>query len=123
MINTDSAFLVVYCAEVVATASFYQKLGFIAKEHTEDKFVVNVGGVELHYILETTEPFAEYRFATNREMRGQGVLIYFGVDDLEQFYRKAKESTLTEIKSNHWGGKEFMFKDPDGYLFVVYEVE
>jgi hypothetical protein len=47
------------------------------------------------------------------------------VTDIDGYYQLAKDKqvqTRTEVLKNHWDSREFMFSDPDGYLFVVYLV-
>lgn len=124
-IAENSSFLVYYAQSIEQTQQFWLGLGAVIRQKADDKVVVAVGGYEIHYIQENTEPFAEYQFATNKLGRGQGSLLYFGVTDIDAYYRLAKDNrvvTRTEVLKNHWDSKEFLFLDPDGYLFVAYQV-
>lgn len=121
----NTAFNVLYIANVANTSSFWKKIGAIIKQEEKDKVVVSVSDFDLHCVLESTEPFPEYQFATKNEGRGQGNLMYFGVDGIEDFYTKVKNAgpeKITPIKDNHWGGREFLFSDPDNYLYVAYQM-
>jgi uncharacterized glyoxalase superfamily protein PhnB len=124
-IAENTSFLVYYAQSIERTHQFWLQLGTTIKQKAEDKVVVAIGGYEIHYIQENTEPFAEYQFATSKQGRGQGALLYFGVTDIDGYYQLAKDKqvqTRTEVLKNHWDSREFMFSDPDGYLFVVYLV-
>lgn len=49
--------------------------------------------------------------------------FYIGVNNLEATTEKIKEAggvVKTKIKENHWGAREFLFEDPNGYKFVMY---
>jgi len=121
----DTAFLVYYTKSTELIKAFWDSLKVEANQYTDDKVVVVMGNIEIHYILDTTEPFEEYLFATMPTNRGQGIIHYFSVNDIEKFrtaVEKLKPAQLTEIKNNHWDAKEFLFSDPDGYLFAVYEM-
>jgi hypothetical protein len=123
MIKLNTFFSVNYISNVGETIEFWKSLGVKIIEHTQDKVVIDLGNFQIHYILETTEPFAEYQFATDTNGRGRGVLYYFEAEDLGGFYDKVKSLSpkhLTPLKNNHWDGREFLFSDPDGYLFVAY---
>ncbi len=118
-------FSVFYCESVENTYSFWKSLDFNILNKEEDKIVVGFSDFEIHYILDSTEPFKEYQFATRKEGRGNGVLIYFEIGQIEEFKNKVgklKTEVITDIKENHWGGREFMFSDPDGFLFVAYSM-
>ncbi len=124
-IDGNSSFLVYYAQSIERTHQFWLKLGAVIKEKADDKVVVALGGYEIHYIQENTEPFAEYQFATSKQGRGQGALLYLGVTDIDSYYQQINDSeiaTRTEVLKNHWGSREFLFPDPDGYLFVAYQV-
>ena len=87
--------------------------------------VIDLNGYELHYVLESTEPFEEYFFATNKNNRGMGSLIYFNTDDINELHSEATKlspNKITNVKENLWEGREFLFSDPDGYLFVAYKM-
>ncbi len=123
-IAENTSFLVYYAQSIEQTHQFWLRLGAIIKQKADDKVVVAIGGYEIHYIQENTEPFAEYQFATSKQGRGQGVLLYFGVSDIDAYNQLAKDSQVTahtEVLKNHWDSREFLFSDPDGYLFVAYQ--
>lgn len=125
MFKPDSTFHVMYISNVEATKTFYEALGAEIVKVEDDKVVVNLGAYNLHFILDSTEPWEEYKFAAGVAGRGQGILFYIEVEDLEEAYRKVKElqaNVRSQIKENWWDGKEFLFEDPDGYKFVFYKM-
>ncbi len=119
-------FSVLYISNVNETYDFWSKLGFEILKKEVDKVVVNISGFELHYILDSTEPFKEYLFNTVKENRSRGAILYFEIELIESFYEKVKSlnpKILTKIKENLWDGLEFLFSDPDGYLFAAYKIQ
>lgn len=121
----ESAFIVAYTSDIEKLTTFWEGMQAEIKQKFGDKLVIALAQIEIHYILETLEPFEEYQFATKREGRGQGVLTYFGVEDIKKFHALVKSfSTFTtEPRKNAWDGIEFLFKDPDGYLFAAYQLD
>lgn len=124
MLLPDSAFNVLYTNKIKETKSFYEQIGAIIKEFEEEKVVVNLAGFDLHFILASSEPFNEYRYVADSNLYGQGILFYFAVSNLEEFYQLIHESNgviKSGIKNNHWGAQEFLFEDSNGYKFVAYQ--
>ena len=124
MFKTDASFIVLYTADVLAVRDFYLKLGISIQEFAADKVVVEFGSFGLHYILNTTEPFEEYRYIASPGKYGQGVIFYIEVADIY----KAKAAVIAaggtvkaDIFENKWGCKELLFEDPDGYKFSLYQ--
>ncbi|MCA9381673.1 VOC family protein [Candidatus Dojkabacteria bacterium] len=119
-------FIVKYASAIKETTNFWSDLDFSIVENEEDKVVIDLGQLEIHYVDENTEPFEEYKFATAKQGRGIGSLIYLEIEGLSELFKKLRKLSpriLTEIKANHWDGREFMFSDPDGYLFVAFSMK
>lgn len=126
MIAKIGAFLVLYAKDVQATHNFYTSIGATITQKTEDKVVVELGGYDLHFVLESTEPFGEYQPLTDPFGRGQGVLMYAEVENAESMHQQLVAKGIkpkTQVKLNHWGSKEFWVQDPDGYNLVFYSEE
>jgi catechol 2,3-dioxygenase-like lactoylglutathione lyase family enzyme len=53
-----------------------------------------------------------------RGVDGSGVQFYISVENVDEQYEKyrSKLEIIDEIENKPWGGREFTFKDPDGYL-------
>ena len=124
MFTTESAFHVLYSENIDKTHDFYQKISSEIKEKTSDKVVVQLGDYDLHFVLNSTEPFAEYQYVAEKKDYGNGILFYVGVENIDAAFTLIKEAggaTKSEIKDNHWGAREFLFEDPNGYKFVIYQ--
>ncbi len=131
MYKKGSSFNVLYCKDVNVTHYFYKEIGAEVLELSDDKVVVQLGDFEFHFCNENTEPFVEYQYLTNFEKRGQGTLFYVEVNDISQAFSIVSEISylrdnisthkiITGTKKNHWGGKEFLVEDPDGYKLVFW---
>jgi len=52
------------------------------------------------------------------ERRGKGVLIGFGIDDVDQYFREVAERGVVahhQPVNQEWGDRDFSVRDPDGY--------
>lgn len=124
MIVKDSAFHVLYTDSITKTHDFFQKLGVEIKKVEDDKVVVELGDYDLHFILNTSEPFREYAYVAEKKDYGNGILFYTEVENIEDAFEKVKSAggnIKSDIKPNHWECREFMFEDPNGYKFVFYQ--
>ena len=124
MFKTDSSFIVLYTTDILQTEKFFRKLGAEIKQLESDKVVVKLGSFDLHFILNTTEPFAAYQYIAMSENYGQGVIFYIETENIVQEKEKIKYAggTLkTDVFENHWGYLELLFEDPNGYKFALYQ--
>lgn len=126
MIKQDSSFNVLYISDVVKTEQFYTTIGAKIIKIESDKVVVKLGDFDLHFILDSTEPWESYRSMTNKVGRGMGNLFYVEVDDLLGMLKLVQQDQSggraeTEITENWWGANEFRCSDPDGYNIVFYQ--
>lgn len=124
MLNTKNSFNVLYTEDISKTAKFFEKLGIVPLEQEVEKVVVRLGSFDLHYILNTSEPFQEYMYIAKPGCYGQGVIFYIETTDLESVFGKMKETggvLKSSIFENKWGCKEFLAEDPNGYKFAFYQ--
>lgn len=124
MILQDSAFHVLYTKKIIETKNFYENLGATIVEFEKEKLVVNLAGFDLHFILASSEPFSEYHYVADSNSYGDGVLFYFAVSNIQEFYKQIESSNSiikSVIKKNHWQAQEFLFEDPNGYKLVAYQ--
>lgn len=124
MFKSDSSFNVLYTTDVVKTHDFYQKLGLEIKQFENDKVVVSFGSFDLHFILDTTEPFEEYKYIAEPFHYGQGVIFYIETDSIrddQKFIASIGGTIRSEVFKNHWGSEELLFEDPNGYKFALYQ--
>ncbi|MDQ1589833.1 MAG: hypothetical protein QOG71_460 [Pyrinomonadaceae bacterium] len=95
-------------------------------------------GFELHTLQEEAEPpMATLRAGRLRVMlaeqlltmarRGRGVHLFFGVTDVDEYYRdlQARGLVLVAPSDEGWGGRFVTLEDPDHYrlFFVTWEGE
>ncbi len=124
MFNSKNSFNVLYTANIQKTASFFEKLGIPLKQYEDDKVVVEFGSFDLHYILNTTEPFEEYKYIAHPTQYGQGVIFYIETSDIELASQKILDAGGTlksSVFKNNWNCREFLAEDPNGYKFAFYQ--
>lgn len=123
MFHKKTNFNVLYTGDIKITADFYKGIGCKISELENDKVVVEMGDLELHFVLPQSERFQEYLFIASGNY-GFGNIFYIEVDNLEKAFNLVQEAggrIYSHIQKNHWGCKEFLFQDPNGYNFVVYK--
>ena len=111
-------YLLFYVKDLDASRDFYEKLG--AQVLKEDGVVLSVSlcGQEVWLLDESRAAFKMESEPTPR--RGAGVFPSFSVDDLDEFHGELFGRGLvpsSEPKNLSWG-REFVIKDPDGYVLV-----
>lgn len=124
MFNLEGSFNVLYTTDVEKTATFFQKLGVVPKQHEVDKLVVSFGSFDLHYILAESEPFEEYKYITTPGLYGQGVIFYIETVDIRavaEITPEAGGTLKSPIFKNNWGCSELLMEDPNGYKFAFYQ--
>jgi predicted enzyme related to lactoylglutathione lyase len=124
MFNTKNSFNVLYTANIDKTANFFENLGVSLEERDKEKVVVKFGSFDLHYILNTAEPFQEYMYIATPNGYGQGLIFYIETNNIESALSKIQEAggaIKSSIFENKWGCKEFLAEDPNGYKFAFYQ--
>jgi predicted enzyme related to lactoylglutathione lyase len=124
MLKTESSFNVLYTTDIEKTHQFYKKMGATIKQLEKDKVVVNIGSFELHFILNTTEPFEKYRYIAVPKNYGQGIIFYLLTDNIHDLPKQIEEAGGTlksEVFENLWESYELLFEDPNGYKFAAYQ--
>lgn len=110
-----SLFLI--CRDLAASAAFYQRLGFETRKSTARSHVLSLGhsDVELHlHASLTAQEEADYGVAY--QPGGSGLVLSFGVDDLDSMLESAPpESLLVAPRLTPWGQRLAILTDPDGY--------
>ena len=125
MFNTENSFNVLYTVDIKKTANFFKSLGVPLKDSEAEKVVVHFGSFDLHYILNTSEPFQEYKYIATPDGYGQGVIFYVETTNIESVFARIKEAggvAKSTIFENKWDCKEFLMEDPNGYKFAFYQV-
>lgn len=110
-------------SHIALSMAFYEQLGF--KKGNEG--VVDEKGVQwvsmvsgdsaLWLLREDVDPF--YR---GDALRGDGIVFYLTVEDVDAMYQQAKLNGLRivkEIETLWYGLREFTVADPDGYRWML----
>jgi uncharacterized glyoxalase superfamily protein PhnB len=125
--EVTSAFL--YVDDVPKSVEFYQDIvgAEVSQIHAEREggpitlAILRVGGFAL--MLHPQGPH-EAEFANQRV--GLGLHLQLRVEDVDAFYQHCLEegallSVSGEPVDQAWGWREFALKDPDGYVWSVYQ--
>lgn len=123
MIKTSHPFLVLYTNDIDKTHKFYEAIGSEIIKLEEDKVVVNIGGHEIHFILDKTEPFEEYKYIAKNTDFGNGVIFYIETRKISEVFKVVKAAggvMKTDIVSKNSEYDEFLFEDPNGFKFGVW---
>jgi uncharacterized glyoxalase superfamily protein PhnB len=126
-VHVTSAFL--YVKDIVRSLEFYNEIvGFeVAQLHEDpESGEVNLAIMKLAnfgLMLHPQEPHAE-EFAEQRV--GVGMHLQLRVEDIDKFYQHCLEqgallSVSGEPVDQEWGWREFALKDPDGFVWSIYE--
>lgn len=105
---------------------FYKTVGFkIEYERPENKFVFLSLG-EIQFMLQEITDNDKWEIAQLKYPFGNGINFQLEVENVERIYNNLKENNYKitfEIEENWYrqndkllGNKEFLIKDPDGYL-------
>lgn len=125
--QVTSAFL--YVDDVLRSVEFYNEIvgAEVAQIHAEEEggpislAILRLGGFSL--MLHPQEPHAE-EFDGHRV--GLGLHLQLRVDDVDAFYQHCMDqgaflSVSGEPIDQAWGWREFALKDPDGYVWSIYQ--
>lgn len=122
--KNNSSFNVLYTGDIKMTHDFYVAIGAHIDELTDSKVVVRIGGFDLHFVLDTSEPIDVCKPFAEALPRGQGIVFYVEVTEIEQLFaqlEKTSSAIVHPIEARPWGQKEFMCDDPNGYRFGFFE--
>lgn len=116
--------VVAYVQDVAKTAEFYESLGFIVTEKTEDKVAVRLNWFWLEFHAAGSEDKPEFQAEAQAEPKGSGTYLYFSVDNVDEVYNEVTAKGYkpsSEPKDWPWGNREFVLRDPDGYKLVLFQ--
>lgn len=127
-INMVGVEIVLACKDLDKAVKFYtEQLGFrVVKEESQEDFVT-LEFAENSIMLEKDnlfkEALPELREELSRNQYGVGTTIFIHVDDADRRYRDIKAKGVkifSKIETKPWGAREFVIKDPEGYLLNVH---
>ena len=101
---------------------FYKKLGFELTRTDDEISVLSLNDFEIWLVnMRDEEKFAGDALAKDK---GKGMYIYIQTDDVDDTYHRLIKNGITpatEPKDWHWGNREFIVKDPDGYKLCFWQ--
>ena len=108
-----------------AVKFYKEQLGF--RVESQEKEFVTLEFADNSIMLESDRLFMEAHPELKEEFLknkyGVGVNIFIHVDDADRRYRDMKAKgveILSKIETKPWGAREFVIKDPDGYILTVH---
>ena len=126
MIKPNSSFLVLIVKDLDKAKLFYlNNFGFnVAFQNEWYLHMVSESGIQVAFML-PNQPTQPQIF--KKQYDGNGFILSFEVDDADQAYSHAKNNSLNislDLKSEEWGQRHFVVKDPNGvYVDVVQATE
>lgn len=125
-IHPSEFFPVLTTDRLAECGDFYiQHFGFtVAFEADWYIHLVSEKGIQLGFLQPNLQSQPKF---LHRAYPGHGIIYSFEVDNIDQEYKKLKNSTiqiLLDVRTEEWGQKHFMIKDPSGMVIdVVQAVE
>lgn len=127
MAQVTSVFL--YVSDVVRSLDFYAEVvgAEIAQVHNEFEggpvtlAILRLGGFTL-----MIHPQGEHETEFRDQKLGLGMHLQLRVDDIDAFYQHCLDegamlSISGEPVDQEWGWREFALKDPDGFVWSIYQ--
>ena len=115
--------------EAEKTLEFYKNIGFreemyIKKEGRKYYGEVSFQGKDNQYLLMfIEEEWWKFQDEINRDVQGNGVVIYIPVEDLDSIYENIKGKVNVVLPpAKLYYGKELVISDPDGYKIAFFQV-
>jgi catechol 2,3-dioxygenase-like lactoylglutathione lyase family enzyme len=116
--------IVCYVKDIVKTADFYEKLGFVIDTVSSDHLSARINEFWIDFLSQDKEEKVEFQKEAKLENKGAGQFIYLNVDNVDEYYEYIKERGLNpkyDPRDWPWGNREFMLRDPDGYKLVFFQ--
>jgi catechol 2,3-dioxygenase-like lactoylglutathione lyase family enzyme len=113
-----------YVKDLDKTAGFYEKLGLVIKERKSDRLIIYLNWYRIDFVVRDTESMPEIQKEADSAHKGDGVFLYFSVDDVDETYKEVLALGLqpaSEPQDMSWGNREFTVRDPDGYKVVLFK--
>lgn len=114
--------LLLWTQENKLSEKFYKKLGFGVLSSDDDVSVVSLQDFHITLVnMRDEELFTNDSLAGEK---GKGMYIYIAVDDVDTMYGQLIRKGIqpaTKPKDWHWGNREFIVKDPDGYKLCFWQ--
>ena len=121
IVNPTGFFPVLTTSKLKECSAFYiQHFGFnVAFEAEWYIHLISENGIQLGFLQSNHSSQPEF---LHKSYSGDGVIYSFEVRDVDQEYEKlrnAKIPILLDVKTEDWGQRHFMIKDPGGMVLDV----
>ena len=121
VVNPTGFFPVLTTSKLKECSAFYtQYFGFnVAFEAEWYIHLISENGIQLGFLQSNHSSQPEF---LHKSYSGDGVIYSFEVRDVDQEYEKlrnAKVPILLDVKTEDWGQRHFMIKDPSGMVLDV----
>lgn len=114
--------LTLWTQENKLAEKFYKKLGFEVARSDDEHSVVCLDDFEIWLInMRADETFGRDALAATK---AAGMYIYIAVDDVDATYQALVARGIqphTKPTNWHWGNREFIVKDLDGYKLCFWQ--
>jgi len=114
--------LLFWVQENELSTKFYKKLGFTVTHIDDEYSVVSLQDFSITLLsMRDEDTFAQDSMSADK---GRGVYVYIQVDSADETYEELIHADLvpsTKPKDWHWGNREFILKDPDGYKLCFWQ--
>lgn len=114
--------LLLWVKDIKLSLQFYKKLGFDILRSDESHAVITLGGFEIMLVNARGEEF--FAHDADAGAKGKGVYIYIEANDVDEIYASLLKKDIkptTKPNNWHWGNREFIAKDPDGYKLCFWQ--
>jgi len=125
--QVTSAFL--YVEDIVKSIEFYNEVvgAEIGNVHTEEEDgTINLAVLRIGNFSLMLHPQEGHEDEFDETRLGVGLHLQLRVDDVDAFYQHCiDEGAILSVSGDPvdqtWGWREFALKDPDGYVWSVYQ--
>lgn len=125
-VQVTSAFL--YVDDVMKSVEFYNEIvgAEVSQIHTQEEGgPISLALLKLGNFTLMLHPQDEHAEEFQKNKPGVGIHLQLRVEDVEAFYQHCIEEgallSVTEPVDQPWGWREFALKDPDGYIWSIYQ--
>jgi catechol 2,3-dioxygenase-like lactoylglutathione lyase family enzyme len=107
--------------DVEASSRWYQRLLGLRSDHGGPEYERLISNGKLVMQLHSFEVKHHHGLIGNRDDKpyGNGVLLWFEVDDFDAVIQRAAEMSVEIVMPRHRNHWECWIRDPDGYVVVV----
>ncbi len=116
--------LTCYVKNLASSVRFYEKLGFEIRKRDASHATAYSNWFWIDFILASKEARPDHQKLKGVATRGQGVLLFLSVEDVDGFHKYLLTKGLKPLgPPQDWpsGNREFLLRDPDGYNLAIFK--